>query len=1166
MCTRRFRVAAFTFFCFTVAFLPMPLSALRNPRGGFRTIDGAASTAQLPRRVQDVTDTVSISDPVGDTKLTLLFDQPGTHTQVSGATLTVVLPSWLINDLQGFGWEAYEYEHEDTTPVGTFIAPGPSQVTSPSNLNIPDWADIVSASIQQVDPQRLSFSLTTRGPIPSTDSLSGGPTYAFFIGPDIEIDIDYFPGEGWQAAVFAPSFNRHRPAAFEDFTSATGQNRNGVLHFTLTTAAAIPAIPDPNDGDPYFFWILAGAQRGTDLLNSQRIFLRFDRQQAKWVLEVWLNTGHFFSEQKLASGTFSMNGNTITVDEPVSDLRFQQFSWAATIRSRFTDGSDRFYSGGIDGAPDKGLTAPPLAITSFTATPATSRPGQAVTLSWATQGAESVLIDNGVGTQPAFGSVTVSPTSNTTYTLTAMAGATTLTSSVTVTVLNTAIVNVTALPAPMLQLANSGGATTSYTVTNSGGAAASITLSQSGNFFTQSPTSFTLQPGANQTVTITGTAQPAGPYEGSSNLSIGLQIPLKLLSVAPPTGTVTADAGANRVDVASAAATNPSGSVTFTNHGNATLTGVLSSDVPWIIPQSGIITILPGQTVTLTFTIDRTKRPDASALIGSVEGSLLLSFLSGSGSSLAAQWGAAALGGVKPSDTTSTIPSVSLVKIVDTVQPTVSIAGVPAIGTGEVALFVAGVGHITGTKGTLFVSDVSLLNPQGSKSIDDVKFYYTPTTGNASAAKSASLPSVPGQVSVAVADVVKNVFNGNEEQGTLHIRSKDADKLAVAATVLSTNNAAGTFGNTIPVLRSDRSTGAGEALVLSGLRKDATTHTNLYIQETAGSAATVQIDFLAADGSTVSSRPEMIDAFKVLPRFDVVPANAVTAIITNTSTAGGRIAAYATPVDEASSDTWAVADWSQQLDYTPTEAVIIPVAGSVHGANNTFYRTDVAITNRASSAASGTLRYVSRTGDKIDRQISLGAKQSEVISDVVGSRFNVAGDTVGYLVFTPVAGSFAITSRTFTTVGGKPDTFGTGVPALAAASALQAGGSRPIAGLADAARSTVVAGRPGTFRTNFALAETTGKPVTVRVTFRFTFPAGQKAQGVGSAFRDYALNGNQFLLLNSIAGEILGPARLQFGDLTNVEADFGVISGDGAVVLFTSSIDNATGDSILRTE
>ena len=96
--------------------------------------------------------------------------------------------------------------------------------------------------------------------------------------------------------------------------------------------------------------------------------------------------------------------------------------------------------------------------------------------------------------------------------------------------------------------------------------------------------------------------------------------------------------------------------------------------------------------------------------------------------------------------------------------------------------------------------------------------------------------------------------------------------------------------------------------------------------------------------------------------------------------------------------------------------------------------------------------------------------------------------------------------------------------------------------------------------------ETTGSPVTVRVTFRFTFPAGQKAQGTGAASRDYQLNPNQFLLLNSISSEILGPARLQFGDLSSVEADFQVTAGSGAVMLFTSSVDNGTGDSILRTE
>lgn len=800
------------------------------------------------------------------------------------------------------------------------------------------------------------------------------------------------------------------------------------------------------------------------------------------------------------------------------------------------------------------------AIISFTASPATTAPGHEVTLSWVTSNAASVSIDNGVGSQAASGAVTVKPNATTTYTLTAI-GTPNATATVTVNVITTPIINITVLPAPMLQPAGSAGATTIYALTNAGGASAAVTLTQSSPaFFTQSPPSFTLAAGATQIVTITANAEPAGAYEGTSTASaagVAVQVPVKLLAAAPPSGLVTADPETNRVDVAAAPGTNPTGSITFTNHGTSTLTGVLTSDVPWIIPQNGVITILPGQTITLTFTINRALRPDAGA-IGSAEGGVALSFLSGSGSPFAK---------ARPFDNTSPIPSVSLVKVIDTVQPAVTSAGIPALGAGEVALFIPGVGHTNSTIGKLFVSDVSILNPQNSKSIDDVKLFYTPVAGTFTSARTTSLPSVPGQVSVAVADVVKNVFSGNEEVGTLHIRSKDADKLAVAATALTANNPAGTFGNTIPVFRSDRALASSNALVLTGLRRDAKSHTNLYIQEVAGAPAVVQIDFLAADGSTILSRPpDSLDTFKLLQMVNVVPANAVAAVITNTSTAGGKIAAYATPVDEASSDTWAIADWSTQLGYDPTAAVIVPVAGSVHGANGTFYRTDVAITNRGSSSATATLRYTLRTGAAVDRTINLGPKQSAIMSDVVGTFFNVSGDSTGFLTLTPATGSFAVSSRTFATVGNKTETFGTGVPALARASALKVGGARPIAGLNDASRLTVIAARPGTFRTNVALMETNGNSVTVRVTFRFTFPAGQKAQGIGSASRDYALNANGFLLLNSIAAEILGPVRLQYGDLTNVEADFQVIAGSGAVLVFTSSVDNATGDSILRTD
>jgi len=775
---------------------------------------------------------------------------------------------------------------------------------------------------------------------------------------------------------------------------------------------------------------------------------------------------------------------------------------------------------------DLQITAKPndARIMEFAATPTTVRLGQSATLSWTTAEATSVFIDDGGGAQPLSGSVTVAPNATTTYTLTATGGRASAMGLATINVLTAPTVVVSSFPTAMLQQPGSGGATTRFTLTNAGGSPTTVTLSQSQNFFAQTPTSFTLNPGASQAVTITGTAQSNGAFEGVSIVSgngvaAGLQIPIKLLSTVPPAAAVAARPLANRVDVATPAGASPTGTVIFTNSGEATVTGILISDQPWLIPQSGMVSIPPAGTSSFSFTIDRSKRTDADASLGSTSGNLTLAYLSGLS------------------------PSISRVSIVVTVQPPLTVAGPPPLADGEVALFVPGVGHVTGSVGT-FISDVSLLGRRGNEAINDVQFFYTPF-GGADGAKSTALPSIGGE-GIALADVVKNVFGNDAQVGSLQIRSASATKLLVNTNILNFSNAAGSTGTVIPTFRSDRGVGAGDRLVLTGLRRDATSHTNLFIQEMSGAGSTIQTEFLATDGSSLGTRTDAVGPFALNGANNVVPARAVAAILTNTGP--GKFLAYATPVDDASGDNWSVVDWSKQFGYSGNESVIIPVAGVVHGANNTLFRTDIAVTNTGSGSGSGTLRYVSRTGDDVSRQIALGARQSDVIHDVIGTLFGSTADSVGYLLFTPITGTFAITSRTYTTVGGGAATFGTGVPTLAASGALKAGAMQSIGSLEDSA----------TFRTNFGLMEVSGSSVRVRVTLRV--PA------IGSASKDYTLNPNQFLLLNGIASEILGAARDTLGDLRGLQADFQVLDGNGAVVLFTASVDNGTGDLILRTE
>lgn len=80
------------------------------------------------------------------------------------------------------------------------------------------------------------------------------------------------------------------------------------------------------------------------------------------------------------------------------------------------------------------ITVVPAPTATFTVSPGTISSGETATLSWTTANATSVVIDNGVGSQPLSGSTTVSPTATTTYTLTASGVGGTATKQVTVSI------------------------------------------------------------------------------------------------------------------------------------------------------------------------------------------------------------------------------------------------------------------------------------------------------------------------------------------------------------------------------------------------------------------------------------------------------------------------------------------------------------------------------------------------------------------------------------------------------------------------------------------------------------------------------------------------------------------------------------------------------------
>jgi len=163
----------------------------------------------------------------------------------------------------------------------------------------------------------------------------------------------------------------------------------------------------------------------------------------------------------------------------------------------------------------------PAPTISFSATPSNIAAGQGSSLVWNTTNATTVTIDNGVGSQPVSGSVTVHPVGTTTYTLTATGPGGAQTSQATVTVSNRPSITFVATPASIV---NGSSSTLTWLVTNS----TSVSID---NGIGAQPASGSVSVSPSQTTTYTLTATGPG---GTSTAAAMVTI------VVPPTITFTA--------------------------------------------------------------------------------------------------------------------------------------------------------------------------------------------------------------------------------------------------------------------------------------------------------------------------------------------------------------------------------------------------------------------------------------------------------------------------------------------------------------------------------------------------------------------------------------------------------------------------------------------------
>jgi hypothetical protein len=227
-----------------------------------------------------------------------------------------------------------------------------------------------------------------------------------------------------------------------------------------------------------------------------------------------------------------------------------------------------------------GVTTGPQ-IVRFEANPVSIQPGQSSTLSWATNGASTVTIDNGVGNVALNGSTVVHPTQTTTYTLTA-----TSSDGRSVTVPVTVIVSTGTIPQVVVFTANppaiSAGQSTKlcWQVNN----ATNITISPGVGTNLNANDCATVSPTTTTTYTLTAT-NAAGQIQANTTVTVG-QVQILSFTANPVTST---------------AAGNPV--VLSWQTANATSVVLIGAELPpQTLPLNGSLTVNPITNSTYTLT------------------------------------------------------------------------------------------------------------------------------------------------------------------------------------------------------------------------------------------------------------------------------------------------------------------------------------------------------------------------------------------------------------------------------------------------------------------------------------------------------------------------------------------------------------------------------------
>jgi subtilisin-like proprotein convertase family protein len=436
--------------------------------------------------------------------------------------------------------------------------------------------------------------------------------------------------------------------------------------------------------------------------------------------------------------------------------------------------------------------------------------------------------------------------------------------------------------------------------------------------------------------------------------------------------------------------------------------------------------------------------------------------------------------------------------------------------------------HLMGKLGASFTTDVRLFNTDPANS-QTVALKFQPASGGQASTVSLSLPPLSTR---ALDDVLGNTFR-TEGYGPLFL-SATGSVVAVSHTA-TTAVRGGAFGLSIPAASPSGAAGAGTTLTLVPVFGSTGFRVNVGLTEVTGNEAVAEIVVKDAQGAVRAVLPEKVPGGGLLQVNDIyaaagIPPGASDRFEVRVLSGGGRISAFATPVDDSSNDGAFAGAAVAGAD------LLLPSVARANGQFGARYVTDLKLANAGASPARVKVAFTPTSGGSFSPVlVTLAGGETRFLDDALGQLFAPASDTSGALRLTALDGAtFFASSRTYTLDGTR--SYGVAIDPVSIAS--NAGPGRTLA-------LTFLSGS-SLQRTNVGFVETGGLATHLRVSLL-------SASGAVVAVRALTLSPNQAVQWNDVFFEMQTPSLEQASMLVDV------VDG-GSATAWATLVDNRTND------